>query len=213
MAHNAIHGGLQQHSIGEAYPYAVVIIDNAAGGFGYAVARNLITGETLQRHDYRGDIAGSFDRANNAAENDARRAATRDRDAAELSARRAAELPVAFAPELWECRFLLPAGDAATELTHWLLSAYGGFTRGPDVSGVWRDPQSGEVYSDETREIRIAVASPHQLRSDLAQWVSRLGQICLYFVGPHNDAHFIYPPASASVAVETDGRHNWWGQA
>lgn len=56
QAHNPIHGGLRQHSIGEFYPVAIV-------GVGYPVqwvAENLLTGE-------RYCDPGSHDRAINAA--------------------------------------------------------------------------------------------------------------------------------------------------
>jgi len=38
-----------------------------------------------------------------------------------------------------------------------LLSLYGGYTRGADVAGAWRDPSDGSVYRDALRTYYVIV--------------------------------------------------------
>jgi hypothetical protein len=48
MSHSNEHSGLQEHSVGDDYPWSIVVYKQPRG-VGYCQAKNLITGETRGR--------------------------------------------------------------------------------------------------------------------------------------------------------------------
>lgn len=199
MSHSALHHGLQAHSIGELYPWSIVVIDNAAENRGYCVARNLTTGKTLTRREYDSSPAASegesFELAHALAESDARKAIAaenRDRitpaDVALL-----AELGVSSSPaaELSEYVITIPVVRDDNKLAHaielwaswekYLLDTFGGFTDCGRVDGAWR-ASNGEIIADTSRRYSVAIPDARVLLDAIPLWASRFGQQCLYVV-------------------------------
>lgn len=202
---HAGNSGLQRHSIGDSYPFSVVVIDNAITGQGRCEIRNLISGEIIAAVSYSNPAGFAY--ANEIAE----QSAIALRQAADKQAATVAAVP---SPRLWECMVLIPlqpttnnfANGVYGEFRQWLASRYTGWTIGETRRGVWFDSQ-GVEHRDDVSPLYVACVNPAEFRESLAAWVARFGQQCLYFRGPDGEASLISAPP-----VE-DGRHNWFGLA
>lgn len=220
---HAGNSGLQRHSIGEAYPYAVKLIENAAAGVGVFVCWHAITGREVSRHSFALGNDAAFDIANAAAGDDAKHAAQRDREtAAAIAAEVAADLAQELSPvaPLWQCTVLLPAvpqeygAELYPRFNAWLLSSYGGFTLGGEGRGVWRDPNGGQVYRDNVTTLYVAVPNPREFADRLRHWVREFRQLCLYFAYPTGEVELLYPAeVAAEVPADRNQRATWWGSA
>jgi hypothetical protein len=189
MAHAGI-GGLQKHSIGETYPFSIVIVECAENGRGYCVARNLISGETLTRYDYDKNFENSFERAHRAAEF----------QAAEGKALLQLEQP-AKPQTLREFRVLVPelrdsdkTAQPPIALHSWRLwlSGFGGFTS-HTVEGAWADENQELIY-DRSQAYYIAVPRDReeQFLKSLGHWARVFDQQCLYVAEVSPAAQLVY---------------------
>ena len=205
MAH-AGNSGLQAHSIGELYPYSIVVIERGIGkGCGVCQGRNLITGEIVCSVVYNNNgPAGSFESAHRTAEHVVR-------DHIEQSRR--ADLAVAAfeqlsqpaqSEELTVCRLILPIvrnsdGQAHSDgqwdyIKHYFCDVFGGYTA-RHCQGGWRD-ENGRIISDASIEFEAAgsadaVANLTSRASDIS---ALFDQICVY-VAIGATARLYYRPA------------------
>jgi hypothetical protein len=219
MSHHE-NSGLQRHSVGAYYPYAIRVVENQGAGRGVVVCYHAITGAEVSRHNYAIGTAG-WDIANANAEADAINAAGRDREtSAIVAARIAAEL--CPAPLLQLCTVYLPAVPAeyGAELyprfRNWLAETYGGYTVGGEVRGFWRDPADGAEFSDRLTPVSVGVEVPADFIAALAGWVPQFFQRCLFVVGPAGVCTLVYPaevPASAAAEDSRNQRAYWYGEA
>lgn len=180
------NSGLQKHSVGEIYPYSIVIVER--NGCGVCEGRNLITGEKVCAFSYNNSgCAGSFESAHRAAEAICAKCKASD-DQAAASVLQSAQ-PVQSA-ELTVCRLILPIvrnsdGGAHSDglwdfVKHYFCDVFGGFTA-RSVTGGWRGPD-GKIICDSSIEFEAAgdAAAVANLTSRASEIAGLFDQICVY---------------------------------
>jgi hypothetical protein len=189
---HAGNSGLQSHSVGDIYPYSIVVIDRAVGaGYGVCQGRNLITGEVVCNVQYNNNgPAGSFESAHRTAEFICADRKGRDDDAAFAAALDAELAQPAQSAELTVCRLILPIvrnSDGAPHsaelwdfVKHYFCDVFGGFTN-RSVVGGWRGPD-GKIICDSSIEFEAAgdAAAVKNLTDRAADIAVAFDQICVY---------------------------------
>lgn len=197
------NSGLQKHSIGDIYPYSVVVIDRAVGkGFGVCEGRNLITGEVVCAISYNNNgPAGSFESAHRVAEHACRKAkelddlakATDDlakvlNDFADHASAESAK--PAQTEELTVCRLIVPivrnsdgcrhTAEKWELLRHYFCDVFGGYTC-REVHGGWRD-ENGRIIQDASIEFEAAgdAAAVKNLTDHASDIAGMFDQVCVY---------------------------------
>lgn len=194
MGHAGI-SGLQNHSIGEIYPWSIVIIERGVGkGYGICQGRNLVTGEVCCEVPYNNnDAAGSFESAHRSAEFVCKAAIERDRleDSACCGGpAKAQPKQPKQSEELTVCRLILPIVRGSDGSPHdprlwefvksYFCNIFGGFTC-RTCNGGWLN-SDGCTVCDESIEFEAAgdaaaVASLVDGASDMAH---KFDQGCIY---------------------------------
>jgi hypothetical protein len=200
---HAGNSGLQSHSVGELYPWSIVVIDS--NGHGVCQGRNLITGEIICNVKYNDfGSSGSFESAHRTAEFlCADRKGSDDYDAAEA----AQSAQPAQSAELTVCRLIVPIVRDDNKLPHrnecydylhcLFCDVFGGFTI-KNVRGAWKDDTGRPVYDDSVEYEAAGSAAAVKILTDRAAFLSDLfGQQCIYLV-TGTIARLYYRPQSAA---------------
>lgn len=202
------NSGLQKHSVGDIYPWSIVVIERGIGkGCGVCQGRNLITGQIACNVVYNNNgPAGSFESAHRTAEFVVRDRIEQERLAGLAAARDAALSQPVESAELVVCRLIVPIvrnsdGGAHSEaqwdfIKHYFCDVFGGFTS-RSCQGAWRGPD-GVIIHDSAIEFEAAgspeaVANLTSRASDIA---AAFDQICVY-VAIGATAKLYYRPQSA----------------
>lgn len=194
MSHHE-KSGLQSWSIGETYPFCIMVRGSAVECY------NALTGENVGgSFAFDGFADDSFELAHRAAEEIAQAAKADQVERDQLDAKLRAER----SQPMEEYTFLVPlnrddnkqphAASLWTQLHHTLLERFGGYTAtksGCELSGVWKS-DDGDVIFDSSVEFRVAVASPGVLMELLPRLAADFGQQCIYVKQSSPAARLVY---------------------
>ena len=193
--HSAEHSSLQNHSVGEIYPYSIKRV-----GDSYYQPFHCITGEEGPKYDLSNRLAHSL------AENWALDQLNESKRLQERAKEDAKKLAFAsYGPEnptLVEYTFLVPNTYNDTkevihhEFWYWLNSElaglFGGFTLGSTVQGKWTN-DTGDKIDDFSQTYLVAIqpAHKHKLVNLLGAIKRKTRQDCIYLAKTSDCVEFI----------------------